>query len=203
MTNTFISVMGTAVVGDDYIYAMVNTETGAVENVIEHLCPEMRIFDREQFRNTLAALNTIDNAVPVLTDTTYRAMKPLLSRYHNLYKSAIVCDDNNILYVSKSNSDDDFQTVELDIAGVSRETLTRLFEAPKAFVCFGGKRIFDAIDPDQMIISEYAIPVGQQQRFLDNGIRVKSLRKFRTGETVARCHFGNWHARKMILSDIR
>ena len=201
MNSTFISVLGTAVIGDDYIYAMVDEETGTVENVIDHLCPEMRIFDREQFRNTLAALNTIDNAVPVMTETTYNAMRGLLSRYHNLSKCAIV-DNGGLFYIT--NVDGITHTTHLeDVVAVSRESLTSIFKTPKTFICFGGKSIFNAIDPDQMIISEYAIPVGQQQRFLDNGIRVKSLRKFKTGETVARRHFGNWHARKMILSDIR
>lgn len=196
--SKFISVVGAAVINDKtYIYAMVNPMTGKVENVINHLCPEMRVHDREEFRVTLNALNRINNAVVVLTRTTYESMKGLLARYHNLNATTIVLEqDGSISFYGKSD------LLMSDSNGVlSRDYLNRAFNKEMTFVLMGGKKVFNAIDPDEMIISEYAIPMGQQQRFIDNGITIKPLRKFKNGETVSRCNFGNWHCRKMFLSD--
>lgn len=215
--KTFISVMAAAVVNNKYIYAMNDEATGQLTNVVDHLCEEMRIHDREGFRETLSCLNQIEGRVAsVMTQTTYDQMIGLLSNYHTLSKNIIVyAKDTNaehgytakLITQTRDSITNEKNEVTIQLKPSSsipfgREYLSHLFAEDVTFISFGGKSIYDAIDPDELIISEYTIPAGQQERFINNGVCVKPLRKFRHGETVTRCDYGNWHCRKMFLSDI-
>lgn len=192
-SNVYVTVMAAAVVDGNYYYAYQNN--GVVENVVDHICDEMRLYDRETFRTTLIGLNKLDNVVIVSTAKTYSDMGKLLSKYHNLNKEHIIVHDS-AMFAYKGDV-----MVRVINENVSRETLNKEFGG-KVFVLMGGKRVFDAIQPDTAIVTEFAIPTGQQQRFLTNGIATKPLKKYKRGETFKRCTFGNWKVRSMYLTDL-
>lgn len=198
------TVAGAAVVEGQYVYAMRDFTTGVVGNVVDHLPREVRNYDRDQFRNTLTAINRLDNALLVMTETTFKAMGDLLKRYRGLDHIMVIDRDNNVnihsydgsIYWSglstQLNGDVSWDALEADEA---------IPAWAKNVVVMGGARLFDALPTSNVIISEYDPPVGQRHKFINNGLVMKPLRKFKQGTTISRCEFGNWHGRTMILSD--
>lgn len=197
----FTTVMGAAVVNKKYYYAM--QKDGVVTNVIDHLSPEIRIHDREEFRNTLTALNTMDNTVVVCSETVFTNMKNLLSTRQNLRRVFTLSAHDGVVKSYLYNGcefilRDKFVLSELTCASFC----SCLPVGVENVVNLGGKRLYELLPTDTAIISEYDIPIGQQQRFIDGGITVAPIPKFKYGTTVSRVEFGNWHGRKLFLTNI-
>lgn len=199
------AVAGSVVIEGQYVYAMKDLSTGVVTNVVDHLPREVRNYDREQFRNTLTALNRLDNAMLVMTETTFAAMGDLLKRYRGLdYIMTIGRDDNVNIHAYDGSIYCKSSVPSLIAGALSWDALEMVEAIPrwvKNVVVMGGARLFDALPTSNMIITEFDAPLGQRPKFINSGMVMKPLRKYKQGTTISRCEFGNWHARTMILSD--